>query len=575
MTRVFLAGTGAPDTLDGSKSCSLVQSVDTVARDFADPADPRITDAEFWAHEFTPGMTVPSRIEDLIIYELHVNALGAGRPEPGTLKDAVDLLPYLLDLGVNAVELLPMAEFSGALGWGYGDSHHFTIESSAGGRDEYKYKYFVRECHRHGLAVIQDVCYNHFDFNAARAEWQYDSTAPEQNVYYWYEGQPSDYSSTEGGYVDNGSTGFAPRYWEEVVRHLFVSSAAALVEEFHVDGLRVDLTQAIHRDNVLHADYRRGLGNANIFGQKMLREWSRTLRLLKPSVMLIAEDHTGWDAVTQLPEAGGLGFGATWFASFYHNLMGNSDAAGGRARLIKTAGEGGDGPLDIEQFTGALVASQFNKIVYHESHDEAGNAAGTARTIVTAVNNAPLVGRTRDFAEARCRVAFGLSLLSAGTPMFFMGEEIGARQPYRFNDFLSHREDLFGERANNGARLFRFYQDLIGFSRRHAATRAQAIDVVHALGATRVIAFIRAVRSDELFFSLVCATRLSWTATSSRRIPLGCRTARGVRCSIATRPSTAAATSATSAPTCPLPRAASRQCSLPPASLSSRGFNLL
>jgi 1,4-alpha-glucan branching enzyme len=133
---------GTPATLDGSKSCSLVQSVDTVARDFDDPAGPRIADAEFWAHEFTPGMTVPSRIEDLIVYELHVNALGGSRPDPGTLKDAMDFLPYLLDLGVNAVELLPMAEFSGAFGWGYGDSHHFTIESSAGGRDEYKH--FVR-----------------------------------------------------------------------------------------------------------------------------------------------------------------------------------------------------------------------------------------------------------------------------------------------------------------------------------------------------------------------------------------------------------------------------------------------
>jgi 1,4-alpha-glucan branching enzyme len=214
--------------------------------------------------------------------------------------------------------------------------------------------------------------------------------------------------------------------------------------------------------------------------------------------MLIAEDHSGWDAVTQLPDVGGLGFGATWFASFYHNLVGDSDMAGGRARLIKTAGEGGDGPLDLEQFAGALVASQFNKVVYHESHDEAGNAGGTARTIVTAVNGAPIVGSTRDVAEARCRVAFGLSLLSAGTPMFFMGEEVGARQPYRFNDFMSHREDLTGERAGNSARLFRFYQDLIRFSRRHPATRAQAIDVVHALGATRVIAFVRAAGSDRL-----------------------------------------------------------------------------
>jgi len=172
--------------------------------------------------------------------------------------------------------------------------------------------------------------------------------------------------------------------------------------------------------------------------------------------------------------------------------------ADGRGRLIKTAGEGGDGPLDMEQFASVLVASRLNKVVYHESHDEAGNAGGTARTIVTAVNGAPLVGGTRDVAEARCRVAFGLSLLSAGTPMFFMGEEIGARQPYRFNDFMGHREDLAGERAGNGARLFRFYQDLIRLSRRHPATRAHAIDVIQALRATRVIAFTRAAGSDRL-----------------------------------------------------------------------------
>ena len=331
---------GSPAQLDGTKSCSLVVSLDTVAKNFAPASGVRIPEAEFWQHEFTPGLAVPGRVEDLVIYELHVNALGFGRSDAGNLQDAMNLLPYLSDLGVNAVELLPLSEFSGAAGWGYGDSHYLVIESSAGGRDEYKH--FVRECHRRGLAVIQDVCYNHFDFNAGRAQWQYDSTAPEQNIYYWYEGKPSDYSFPEGGYIDNGSTGFAPRYWEEIVRHLFVSSAAAFVEEFHVDGLRVDLTQAFHRDNCLHADGRQ-VASANQFGIKLLREWSRTLRLIKPTAMMIAEDHSGWDAITQLPEAGGLGFGATWFAAFYHNLIGDSDMAGGRARLIKNAGAANDG----------------------------------------------------------------------------------------------------------------------------------------------------------------------------------------------------------------------------------------
>lgn len=281
------------------------------------------------------------------------------------------------------------------------------------------------------------------------------------------------------------------------MRHLFVSSAAALIEEFHVDGLRVDLTQAIHRDNSLHADGR-SIGSANQFGIKMLREWSRTLRLIKPTVMLIAEDHTGWDAVTKLPDAGGLGFDATWFADFYHNLVGDSDMAGGKARLIKNAGISDEGSLDIEQFAGVLYQSKFNKVVYNESHDEAGNAGGTERTIVCAVNGAPLVGSTRDYAEARCRVAYGLTLLSAGTPMFFMGEEIGAQKPYTFDGFMKNRENLAGGRTGVGARMYRFYQDLIRFSRHHPATRSPEIDIIHAIGANRVIAFTRSAGTDEL-----------------------------------------------------------------------------
>jgi 1,4-alpha-glucan branching enzyme len=486
---------GDPSTLDGTKGCSLIQSIDTVARDFGQPAGPRVSEEDFWANEFTPGLAVPTRIEDLIIYELHVNALGAGRSSAGNLQDALDLLPYLSDLGINAVELMPMCEFSGAFGWGYGDSHYFTVETAAGGRDEYKY--FIRECHRRGIAVLQDVCYNHYDGNAARDQWQYDSTAPEQNIYYWYEGLPSDYSFPEGGYVNNGSTGYAPRYWEDVVRHLFVSSAAAFVEEFHVDGLRVDLTQAIHRDNSLNAGGR-SLGNANLFGQKLLREWSRTLHLVKPTVTLIAEDHTGWPPVTQPPDVGGLGFDVTWFADFYHNLIGDADGAGGRARLVRTAGQGGDGPLDMEQFAASLYTSKSNKVVYHESHDEAGNDAGTERTIVCAVNGAPLFGITRDYAEARSRVAFSLSLLSAATPMFFMAEEVGAQQQYHYDTFLDHRENLTGERDGNGARLFGYYQNVVRFSRSQPATRSQDIDVIHVLGANRVIAFTRSAGTDKL-----------------------------------------------------------------------------
>jgi len=490
---------GTIDTLDGSVSCSVVIDPDVVRRTFestpAEATPDLIPAEEFWASEFTPGLPVPTRLEDLVIYELHVKSLGFGKTEAGDLSDALKFLDHISALGVNAIELLPMAEFSGNLSWGYGDTHHFCVESSAGGRD--KYRHFVRECHRLGIAVIQDVVYNHYDNEAERAESQYDSTAPEQDIYYWYEGRTSDYPAPDGGYVDNGSTGRTPRFWEEIVRQQFISSAVFLIEEMHVDGLRVDLTQAIHRDNVLHAN-RRSVSSANIFGAKFLREWSRTLHMVRPSAMLIAEDHTGWDAVTKLPDQGGLGFDATWRVAFYHNLIGDSNMAGDAVRLLKIAGFGGNEPLGMDRFSSELYDTQYSRVVFNESHDEAGNSGGTARTIRVAVNDAALFGETRRWAEARSRLCFGLSLLSAGTPMFFMGEEIGAQKPYTFDHFIDNREDILGDTVGVGAAMFRFYQDLITLSRRLRSVRSHNIDILYQYNPNRVIAFRRKSGDEEV-----------------------------------------------------------------------------
>lgn len=500
---------GTAATLDGSVSCSVVIDPDVVRRSFASAPGggiPRdlVPAEEFWATEHTLEAPVPTRVEDLVIYELHVGSLGFGKATPGDLGDAVAFLDHLVDLGVNAVELMPLAEFPGSSRyWGYGDTHHLCVESTAGGRD--KYRHFVRECHRRGIAVIQDVVYNHYNPRAERAQWQYDSTDPEQNIYYWYEGRPSDHRRSDGtafpdgGYVDAGwSTGWAPRYWEEVVRQQFISSAAFLVEEMHVDGLRVDLTDAMHRDNRLHADGRE-LGHVNVFGQKLLREWSRTLRLLRPSVMLFAEDHSGWEGVTRPPAQGGLGFDARWQLAFYHHLVGDSDMAGDhRARLLKRAGTGGDEPLGMDRFSGALYDSRHGQVVFHESHDECGNAKGTERTLVTAVNGAPLVDATRLAAEARARVCAGLSILSAGTPMFFMGEESGAQKKVTYTNAASSREDILGDRQNGGKALFRFYQELIGLRRRLRSVRTHDIDILHQSTTSRVVAFKRWCDGEEV-----------------------------------------------------------------------------
>lgn len=492
---------GSPTELDGTVGCSVVVDPDRVQAELTEDVWPETK----WKKQqefFGASPRSRLRLADLVIYELHIGALGLpARPgKPGTLEDAIALLDYLVDLGVNAVELLPLSEFGGdGAEWGYSTSHYFAIEYSGGGRDQYKW--FIRACHERGMAVILDVVYNHYHHNASRAQWMFDTDRHERNSYYWYEGRPDDHAAFNakvpaerrgfGGYVDNMSTGYAPRYWEEMVRSMFVSSALALVEEFQVDGLRVDQTTSIRSYNVLHADGRR-LDNVNAFGAKLLRELTRSVRFVDPNVVLMAEDHEPWDGLTRDPDSGGLGFDAGWYADFYHHLVGDTDKGSDYAKLLRTAGLGDDRPLAMSYFAGALQATQgANKIVYHESHDEAGNGKFTERTIRVAVNGAPLIGDTRRFAEARCRFAAGVTLLSAGVPMFLFGEEVGMERPFIYGHVLEHREDLRALRATTGKSMFEFYRQLIRLRRGRVGLRSGNIDVFYVHDENRVIAFRR------------------------------------------------------------------------------------
>ena len=363
----------------------------------------------------------------------------------------------------------------------------------------------MRECHRRGIAVIQDVVYNHYDNDAERAEWQYDSTAPEQNIYYWYEGRPSDYTLSRWRLSSTTARpGYTPRFWEELVRQQFISSAAFLIEEMHVDGLRVDLTQAIHRDNVLEGRRPRSIGSANIFGQKLLREWSRTLHMIRPTAMLIAEDHTGWDAVTKPPAQAGLGFDAHLVSRLLSQpdrrlRHGRRPGAAAEARGLRRR----TSRFGIDRFAGALYDSQYRQVVFHESHDEAGNAGGHRADDRGRGQWRAALDRHDPRSPPRrgARVCFGLSLLSAGTPMFFMGEEIGAQNATRSTTFCTAARTSSAERNGNGQKLFRFYQDLITLSRRLRSIRSHTIDILHQSNVNRVIAFKRWSGDEEVIIA--------------------------------------------------------------------------
>jgi 1,4-alpha-glucan branching enzyme len=202
--------------------------------------------------------------------------------------------------------------------------------------------------------------------------------------------------------------------------------------------------------------------------------------------------------MTQSVDQGGVGFDSVWYADFYHHLIGDGNYGDNYAKLLKNAGFGSGGGLNMDYFAGALLATQYNKIPYHESHDEAGNETNTERTLVTAVNSAPLIGDTRKYAEARSRFCFGVAALSAGTPMFLMGEEIGAAKYFKYDTFAQNKEDLIGERTGDGKLLYRFYQDLIAMVNAKPAARSRSIDVIYTHNANRVIAFTRSSGTQQL-----------------------------------------------------------------------------
>ena len=108
----------------------------------------------------------------LVIYELHVGTFNRKDPDRvGTFEDVIEKLPYLQKLGINGIELLPVAEFAGGISWGYNPAHPFAVETDYGGPDGFAK--LVKEAHRHGIAVIMDVVYNHFGPSDVDL-WQFD-----------------------------------------------------------------------------------------------------------------------------------------------------------------------------------------------------------------------------------------------------------------------------------------------------------------------------------------------------------------------------------------------------------------
>ncbi|WP_344079780.1 alpha-amylase family glycosyl hydrolase [Nostocoides veronense] len=331
--------------------------------------------------------------DDVVIYEVHIPTFAAGGPHGRTFEAAAARLDHLAWLGVNAVEIMPCAEFAGDTSWGYNPAHPFAVESSYGGPRGLTH--FVREAHRRGIAVILDVVHNHLGPSDLDL-WRFDGWhRSHYGGIYFYNDQRAR--------TPWGAT--RPNYHRKDVRNYLRDSAVMWLEDFRVDGLRFDATNYIRARWGDVRDPAQRLGA----GHRYLASLTSDLRSRQPWKLLIAEDMQSDPLVTADVADGGLGFHGQWDAHFVRTVRGALEAlrdedrdVGGVAAAIAAAGLG-----EVHQ-----------RVIFTESHDEVAN--GRTRLPESIAPGAA------DSLPARQRAALGLvlTLTSPGIPLLFQGQDI-------------------------------------------------------------------------------------------------------------------------------------------------------
>ncbi|HKP13269.1 MAG TPA: malto-oligosyltrehalose trehalohydrolase, partial [Blastocatellia bacterium] len=341
-------------------------------------------------------------LEDLIIYELHV---GTFTPE-GTFDAVINRLDDLQRLGVNAIELMPVAQFPGERNWGYDGVYPYAAQNSYGGPEGLKR--LVNACHRAGLSVILDVVYNHL--------------GPEGNYLSSYAPYFTDAYKTPWGNAINLDGPYSYG-----VRDYFINNALHWLEHYHVDGLRLDATHAILDHGAKH------------FLQELAEVVSGFSRRQGRQHLLIAESDLNDRRVTTAIEAGGYGMDGQWSDDFHHALRtlltgerhGYYEDFGRVEQLAKAYREGFVYSWQYSPHRRRMHGSSSKDlpgrrfVVFSQNHDQVGNRMLGERLSSLVSFEAQKL--------AACAV-----LLSPYVPLLFMGEEYGEQAPFLY--FISHAD---------------------------------------------------------------------------------------------------------------------------------------
>ncbi|ACM19575.1 maltooligosyltrehalose trehalohydrolase, putative [Geotalea daltonii FRC-32] len=351
-------------------------------------------------------------LEAYVIYELHVGVFS----DDGTFTAAIPHLDYLKDLGVTAVEIMPVAQFPGNRNWGYDGVYPFAPQSSYGGPEGLRE--LVDACHGKGLAVILDVVYNHF--------------------------------GPEGNYLNDYGYYFTDRYrtpWGDAinfdgphsdqVREYFIANALYWIHEYHFDALRLDAIDRIYDLGATH------------FLRALADEVHRHGQQLGRRIYLIAESDLNDVRLINPPETGGYGVDAQWNDNFHHALHalltgekeGYYQDFGRFDHLVKAFTEGYVYSGEYSRYrkkrhgNSAKNCPTVQFVAFSQNHDQVGNRLHGDRLAA----KLPL---------QKLLLAAGTVLLSPYLPLLFMGEEYGEKAP--FNYFVSYGDSFLIEAVRKG-----------------------------------------------------------------------------------------------------------------------------
>ncbi|MFP4164483.1 MAG: malto-oligosyltrehalose trehalohydrolase [Chitinispirillaceae bacterium] len=351
-------------------------------------------------------------LDRMVIYELHIGTFTPG----GTFEACAEKLDYLKSLGVNTIEIMPVAQFPGSRNWGYDGAYPFAAQNSYGGPEGLMY--LVDQCHKKEMSVVLDVVYNHL--------------GPEGAYLHEYGPYFTDEYNTPWGAAVNYDQAYSYG-----VRNYFIQNALAWLSDYHIDALRLDAIHGIYDFGAFH----------------ILREIAEAVEQLSDYTgrkrILIAESDLNDTRVINPFEKNGYGIDAQWSDDFHHSVhtlltgenRGYYEDFGSPGELCKAYNEGfvyswtysrnrkryhGSSSKDI---------SPEELVVCIQNHDQVGNRMlGERLSMLVSFDG--------------LKVAAASMVLSPYTPMLFMGQEFAAQTPFLY--FISHLDEHLVQLVREG-----------------------------------------------------------------------------------------------------------------------------